>query len=380
VATAAARVIQPMIGAPAFDFATLRRYPEVEAANLFAHDSADRLILDEAGDALATAAPGEVAVIGDAYGALTLGSGALHVRVFQDSIVSESALANNAPAGGSYRSLGLDRELLEGARIVLLKLPKGLDGLDDIAASISEWASDDVVVFAGGRIKHMTLSMNEVLSRHFGKLEVRLARQKSRVLVASSPITTGGPVVRRTFDDELRLWVCATGSVFAGARVDIGTRALLAVLDQAAPDARSAADLGCGTGVLAAELAKRRPGLAVLASDASASAVASTRATIAANRLDNVTVTRDNALAAEPAASLDLVVLNPPFHLASTVHTGAATKLFEAAARVLAPGGELWTVYNSHLGYRGELERVVGPTREVSRNSKFTVTVSKRVI
>ena len=369
-----------MIGAPAFDFATLRRYPDVEAANLFAHDSADRLILDEAGDVIAEAAPGEVAVIGDTYGALTLGSGALDVRVFQDSIVSERALANNAPVGASCRSLGLGRELLDGARIVLLRLPKSLDELEDIAAAISEWASDDVVVFAGGRIKHMTLSMNEVLSRYFGRVDVRLARQKSRVLVAAGPIRAGGPMIRRTFDDELQLWVCATGSVFAGARVDIGTRALLAVLDQAAPDARSAADLGCGTGLLAAALAKRRPGIAVLASDSSASAVASTLATIEANGLNNVTVTRDDALGEQSAASLDLVVLNPPFHLASTVHTGAATKLFEAAARVLAPGGELWTVYNSHLGYRGELERTVGPTREVSRNSKFTVTVSKRVI
>ncbi len=369
-----------MIGAPAFDFAALRRYPDVEAANLFAHDSADRLILDQAAIALAEAAPGEVAVIGDAYGALTLGSGATDVRVFQDSIVSELALANNAGRSASYRSLPLGRELLDGARIVLLRLPKSLEELDDIAAAISEWASDDVVVFAGGRIKHMTLSMNEVLSRHFSRVDARLAHQKSRVLVASGPIRGGGPVVRRTFDDELQLWVCATGSVFAGARVDIGTRALLAVLDQIAPDAASAADLGCGTGVLAAELAKRRPGIAVLASDASASAVASTSATIEANSLENVTVTRDDALASQPDASLDVVLLNPPFHLASTVHTGAATKLFEAAARVLVPGGELWTVYNSHLGYRGELERIVGATRQVSRTPKFTVTVSKRVI
>ena len=38
---------------------------------------------------------------------------------------------------------------------------------------------------------------------------------------------------------------------------------------------------------------------------------------------------------------------NPPFHLGGAVHAGAAMKLFDAAARVLAPGGELWTVFNS---------------------------------
>ena len=76
----------------------------------------------------------------------------------------------------------------------------------------------------------------------------------------------------------------------------------------------------------------------------------------------------------------DLILLNPPFHLGAGVHAGAGLKLFEAAGRVLAPGGELWTVYNSHLQYRPALERLVGPTREVGRNPKFTVTASTRKV
>ena len=60
------------------------------------------------------------------------------------------------------------------------------------------------------------------------------------------------------------------------------------------------------------------------------------------------------------------------------MHAGAALRLFDDAARVLAPGGELWAVWNSHLGYRAALERIVGPTRQVARNPKFTVTASVR--
>ena len=55
-----------------------------------------------------------------------------------------------------------------------------------------------------------------------------------------------------------------------------------------------------------------------------------------------------------------------------------APHLFADAARVLRPGGELWCVWNSPLGYRGELERLVGPTRQVARDPRFTVTVSTR--
>lgn len=362
----------------AFDFATLRRHPDVEAPNLFAVDASDRLILDEAAGALAAAADGEVVVIGDGYGALTLGSGARDVRVFQDSVVGERALAANAAGRGSYRSMPLGEELLRGARVVLMQLPRSLDELEDLAAAISAWAADDVVVFAGGRVKHMTPAMNAVLLRHFGQVDVSLARQKSRVLRASGPIRGAGPQVRAQYHAEFGIEVRATGAAFAGTKIDIGTRALLAVLPQAAPQASTAVDLGCGTGVVSAVLATARPGIRVLASDVSWGAAASARLTMAANGLTTVTVTRDDALSEQPDASADLVLLNPPFHLGSTVHTGAASKLFAAAARVLKPGGELWTVYNSHLGYRGELSRVVGPTREVSRTPKFTVTVSKK--
>ena len=359
----------------------LRRWPDVEAPNLHAVDASDRLILDEAAAAIAESGPGEVVVIGDAYGALTIGAaaiGATGIRVFQDSIVGERALAANAAGAVDYVTLPVGADLLRGARVVLMQLPRSLAELDELAAWIASAADPAVRVYAGGRIKHMTTAMNEVLARHFGRVDVTHARQKSRVLIASQPLPSEPPMIAREFHTDLGIWVCATGATFAGTRIDIGTRALLAVLPTVAPDATTAADLGCGSGVVAAVLAQARPELAVLASDVSAGAVASARATAEANALTNVTVTRDDALGGQPDASLDLVVLNPPFHLGATVHTGAASKLFAAAARVLKQGGELVTVYNSHLGYRAELTRVVGPTDELSRTSKFTVTRSRK--
>ena len=148
---------------------------------------------------------------------------------------------------------------------------------------------------------------------------------------------------------RLGIWVCAHGGAFAGTRIDIGTRRLLGVLSEL-PDVDAAIDLGCGTGVLAVALARR--GIRVLASDASAAAVRSCAATVQANGLaELVTVQRDDALSAVSPGSASLIVCNPPFHLGGAVHAGAAVRLFDAAARVLAPGGELWTVFNSHLGY-----------------------------
>ena len=398
-----------------FDWDRLRRKPDVEADNLFAVDASDRLILDEAANALATAGAGEVVVLEDHYGALALGAAALHgargIRVHQDALSGERALARNAADAGlsdAYRSLELGEELLTGARVVLLQLPRGLSELDELAGAISRLAAPDVTVFGGGRIKHMTMAMNEVLGRHFGMLRVSPARQKSRVLIAAEPITpvpfgsvpiTSVPLgsvpiapvpfagepdwPRSQHHADLGLTVCAHGAAFAGTAIDIGTRYLLEFLARMKPDATSASDLaidlGCGTGVLAAALALRRPQLRVLATDQSAAAVASARATMHANSVaDRVTVVRDDALGNQSDASAELIMLNPPFHIGSSIHTGIALKLFEDAARVLRPGGELWTVWNSHLGYRPALTRIVGQTREVGRNTKFTVTMSTR--
>lgn len=375
-------------------FSRLRRFPDVEAPNLQAWDATDRLLLDTAAPLLA--AGSRLAVVGDRYGALTLGAlspaaldpaagphGTGPVRVHQDLITGERALRHNAAAlgiTGGFEQLPLGAALLQGATVVLLQLPKSLAELEEIADAVARHAAPDVVLLAGGRVKHMGLGMNAVLERYFGNVQPQLARQKSRVLLAVGPRPATAPPPFPVTGEHpgLGLTVCAHGAVFAGTGLDIGTRFLLDFLPDM-PAAVHAVDLGCGTGILAAMYARANPGARVTATDQSAAAVASARATAAANGLDGqIEALQDDAMSSLPAASADLILLNPPFHLGAAVHAGAGLKMIEAAGRVLAPGGELWTVYNSHLHYRPALERLIGPTREVGRNPKFTVTASTR--
>jgi 16S rRNA (guanine1207-N2)-methyltransferase len=374
----------------AFSFQVLRRYPDLEADNLVAVDATDRLVLAEAGAAIEAAGADQVVVIGDRYGAMTLGATALHratgVRVHQDPLTAEHALADNASRvglTGSYRQLPLSSELFDGATVVIGQLPKSLEALREITQLAAAHAAADVTVFLGGRVKHMTHAMNDVLGERFEDVRASLARQKSRALVARRPApnthagATAYPL--RQHHPDLDLWVCAHGAAFAGTKIDIGTRFLLEFLDRMSPGASAAVDLGCGTGVIAAALARARPQLDILATDESAGAIRSAAATAAANGLsERVQVRRDDAMSTLPDASMDLVACNPPFHLGTSVHSGAATKLFRAAGRVLRPEGELWTVFNSHLPYGSELNREVGHTRVIGRNAKFTVTVSTR--
>ena len=379
-----------------FDLGALRRHPDVEGPGLEAADAADRLVLDEAAARIEAAGPSRLVVIDDAYGAIALGAadaGARGIRVHQDLVTGERALAENAARTGladAVRSMPLTAELVADAHVVLMRLPRSLDRLDEVAGLVSEHAHPEVVLVAGGRIKHMSFAMNEVLRRHFAQLDVSHARQKSRVLTASRvrgldtsaarparPPEEGWP--RRERHDELGLTVVAHGGVFAGTGVDIGTRFLLAHLSDAIPDAATAVDLACGTGVVATWLARERAGMRVTATDRSASAAASARLTADANGVaDRVHVSQADGLELLADASERLVVLNPPFHSDAALHTGIASHLFADATRVLAPGGELWCVWNSHLRYRPMLERAVGPTRQIARNAKFTVTASVR--
>ena len=362
----------------------LRRWPDLEGPGLPASDAADRLLLDESADARAGVAPGELVVIGDSYGALTLGAAAdavTGIRVHQDLLTGERALTANAERAGlsgSFTSMPLSAGLVSGARVVLLRLPRSLDALRDIAGVIALAAAPEVVVFAGGRLKHMTVTMNDVLREYFDTLDVTHARQKSRVLVARGPHDGEDPrpAARRHDGIEVR----AYGGVFAGSSIDIGTRFLLESLpaDIPGPD-DPAIDLACGTGVVAAALALRHPELAVYACDQSAAAVASARATAEANGVaERITVARDDMLASRPDASASFIALNPPFHVGAAVNEGVGPRMFAEAGRVLRPGGELWTVWNTTLFYRPVLDRLVGPTRQVARNAKFTVTASTR--
>ena len=378
------------MGPVTLDLDALQPFPDTAGPDHRAHDAADRLLLDESAEARRGMARRDIVVIGDTFGALALAcasdaaDGA--VRVHQDSLGGEHALAANARSSGldaSVSSLALDAEAVRGARVVLLRLPRSLEALRDIAGVIAAHADPDVVVFAGGRIKHMSLGMNDVLREHFATVDVSHARQKSRVLVARGP--RGGrdpePSAAQLRVGDTDVEVRAFGGVFAGATLDIGTRLLLENLPETIPGEADdqAIDLACGNGIVGAALALRHPELRVYASDDSSAAVASARATAAANGIaDRMTVVRDDALSQLPDASASFIALNPPFHRGSAIDETIARHLFADAARVLRPGAELWSVWNSALRYRPSLEKLVGPTRQVARTPKFTVTASTR--
>lgn len=358
----------------------LRRRPDVEAPELRAWDAADRYLLDTAEPVL-SGRPPVVVVVDDTHGSLSLGArtlGAAHVRVHQDSLVSQHALESNAAvaATGGIEQHSLDAVMSPDAPLALLRLPRSLDRLDAVARALAARAHPDAVLVAGNMLKHMTPAQNDVLRSSWHRVDVSLARGKARLLTARGPRRLEPRAPARGYDPDHGPHIVALPGVFASSSLDIGTRALLDTADQW-PAFSTAIDLACGSGVLAAFLAGRTPGARVIATDVSAVAVQSAALTAAANGV-TVEPVHDDGLSRQPDASADLIVLNPPFHVGAAVHTGIALRLFAEAGRVLRPGGQLWAVWNSPLAYAPALERAVGPTRQAARTPKFTVTVSRR--
>ncbi|HIW99285.1 MAG TPA: methyltransferase [Candidatus Nesterenkonia stercoripullorum] len=306
----------------------------------------------------------------------------------QDSIVGEYALRANAAAYGLHPPAArpIDAALLAGARTVLLPLPRSLDTLRGWAWLIAENAHDDVVLLAGGRDKHMTHAMNDVLAEHFAHVIPGRGRSKARVLTARGPQRgRPRPYPRTAIHDIAQtkpFTLVSQGAVYGGSKVDPGTRFLLQALH--APEEHTivgrssrVVDLGCGNGTVSVVLGLEHPRQRFLAADHSASAIASAGQSAEANGLTSrVELLREDGLRGLPDGSEELIVLNPPFHQGNAVDAGVAHRLIAEAGRVLAPGGHLYCVWNSHLQYRRVLERQVGPTVQLDRNPKFTVTRS----
>ena len=243
------------------------------------------------------------------------------------------------------------RALVAGARVVLLQLPRGLDALDEIAERRRGARAPRRRVVAGGSVKHMTPAMNERARPSLRRRAAGLARQKSRVLTATTP-TAGdpdGPAGRARVAPRRPRSSSPTARRSRAPRVDVGTRSLLGL-----PRRRARRRPRRRRPRLRHRRARRLLALAptgarVVATDQSWAAVASARGhgRRQRRRRPGDRRARRRRSPRSPTAPPTSCCSTRRSTSGATVHAGIAHKLFDAAARVLRPGGELWTVWNS---------------------------------
>ena len=158
---------------------------------------------------------------------------------------------------------------------------------------------------------------------------------------------------------ELDLW--SDSGVFAGDRVDPGTRALL---DEAPPPANEPADvldLGCGYGPIALALARRAPSARVWAIDVNERAVALTRENAYLNGCVNVHAGLPDEV--PPDVAFSAIYSNPPVRIGKE----ALHSLLEEWLGRLTPDGWAYLVVQRHLGADSLATWLAGRGHEVDR-------------
>ncbi|MGH8030226.1 MAG: class I SAM-dependent methyltransferase [Arenimonas sp.] len=231
-------------------------------------------------------------------------------------------------------------------------------------------------------------SLQSDLARLCGQVQAA-SKRHCRVTWASRDALDATLVAEWTALDAPRAldggWRSRPG-VFAWDRIDAASALLIEHLPRALHG--RAADLGAGTGVLAAALLGRNPQLEVLdlyEADARALALArenlEARASAAAETATaggTVPGFHWHDVTAGLPDRYDVIVTNPPFHLGRADAPQLGRAFIAAAAQALLPGGRLWLVANRHLPYEAALAQDFAYVRELAAREGFKVIEARK--
>jgi 16S rRNA (guanine1207-N2)-methyltransferase len=161
--------------------------------------------------------------------------------------------------------------------------------------------------------------------------------------------------------------------VFSEGSVDSGSALLATALP--ARLAGRCADLGAGWGYLAAAVLAREGVASVDLIEAEALSLDCARLNITDSR---ASFHWADATTFAPARPYDVIVMNPPFHIDRTPNPALGRAFIGAAARMLAPHGQLWMVANRHLPYESTLSERFRTVEEAGGDGLFKIVHATR--
>ena len=134
-------------------------------------------------------------------------------------------------------------------------------------------------------------------------------------------------------------------------------------------------DLGAGWGYLAARILERDTVSHLDLVEADHNALDCAR--------ENVTDPRArfhwaDATIWRPAAPVDAVVMNPPFHTGRAADPDLGRAFIASAAAMLCAQGRLWLVANRHLPYEAALTQLFAEVGEVAGDNRFKILLAAR--
>ncbi|MBT5875049.1 MAG: methyltransferase [Candidatus Latescibacteria bacterium] len=359
----------------------LARFPRRKNDLLRAWDAADEYALSHLHEQSLLTQDVSILILNDSFGALSVALADHGPTMMSDShLAQQGTLANLKENGRSEEDVRLLTSLEKPSGtfdVIVIKVPKILAYLEDQLHRIRPCLRTDTVILGAGMAKGIHTSTLKLFERILGPNKTSLAKKKARLIhcepnLELSPGDSPYPTSYKLEGTDHQTTNHA--NVFSREKLDVGTRLLLASLETSDVPGRIV-DLGCGNGVVGLKAAIQYPDAEVFFVDESFMAVASAETTVRAALGDRAKAqfrTMD-CLAAIPARSIDLVLVNPPYHQERGVDDAVAWQMLRESKDVLAQGGELRMVGNRHLGYHVKLERVFGNCSVVGDSSKFVV-------
>ena len=204
----------------------------------------------------------------------------------------------------------------------------------------------------------------------FGSLEVVAKRGGWRLSCARKLEPSLQNLTNSLHFQAAGLQLYAEAGVFAAGKLDPGTALLLEHFPQDTLLGKRVLDMGCGYGLLAlkASLAAAE----VTALDDDLLAVRSSYHNARHYGLDVRCLHSDINAALAADERFDVVLMNPPFHLAKQVDLALPRAFIAAAHNHLVPGGKLVLVANQALPYERDLASWQ-QQGELGRNAQFKV-------
>lgn len=363
----------------------LGRLPKRPKELLQAFDAADGYVLDYFAEQ-GQPADAKVLLLNDSFGALAVALAQWRPVAMSDSYLSQQATRFNLAANGlTADSVALvgSLEPLDGQfDWVLVKVPKTLALLEDQLLRLRPHLKPSTQLVVAGMVKGLPANVWKLLERLVGPTTTLLAKKKARLILATPtldlPLSDNPYPLYYTLENT-QYRIANHANVFSRESLDIGTRFFLQHLPSG-NDALDMVDLGCGNGLVGLMAAERNPYARLQFIDESFMAIASAkenfRSAFGADRDADFRV--GDGLTAVGAASVDVVLCNPPFHQQHTVGDHIAVGLFKESHRALRKNGTLWVIGNRHLNYHVTLKRLFGNVSTVASNSKFVIFRSSK--
>ncbi len=368
----------------------LQRLPILRNDNLRAWDAADELLLqilfDEHSKHLQTPEK-PVLIINDAFGVLCTSLHTTAVHSWSDSYLSHSAtqhnlLLNHITANIKY--IPASDELQRKYDLVIIKTPKTLALLEDQLCRLKPHLSTDSIIISAAMTKHLHTSTLKLFNKILGTTTTSLATKKARLIFTRNDKLKSlqSPYPKTIKDNKYNLTLVNHANVFAGNKLDIGTRFLIENLKNC-PPAEHIVDLGCGNGALGIMVKRHQPKADISFIDESYSAIASAKINFKHEHqnktYDSVNFYTSDCFQQFTGDKPDLILCNPPFHQEHSVSDHIAWQMLKQSYQQLTINGEIWLIGNRHLAYHVKLKKLFGNCKTIASNKKFVILVAKKL-